>query len=307
MFKLSYGWMAILMLSILSFAACEDDDGVDPPALVSITETAVADGRFTTLVSALQRTGLDAVLEGAGDFTVFAPTDDAFAASGIDLTNVSDEDLSNLLRYHVWGTSVTAAELGEGDNFASTLGTYGPGNAALSMLVNKNGAVVKVNDDATVVVPDVAASNGVIHAVDMVLSPQTIVDFTVKSAGTSELEGALIAAGLVGDLSGTDPLTVFAPINSAFEAISTTVAGLSNAQLIEVLTYHVASGNVRSDALSVSMVPTLNATNSIDLREDGGNFFIQNGDSRTDFIITDIQGTNGVIHLIRDVLIPSDL
>jgi len=288
MFKLSYGWMAILMLSILSFAACEDDDGVDPPALVSITETAVADGRFTTLVSALQRTGLDAVLEGAGDFTVFAPTDDAFAASGIDLTNVSDEDLSNLLRYHVWGTSVTAAELGEGDNFAY-------------------GAVVKVNDDATVVVPDVAASNGVIHAVDMVLSPQTIVDFTVKSAGTSELEGALIAAGLVGDLSGTDPLTVFAPINSAFEAISTTVAGLSNAQLIEVLTYHVASGNVRSDALSVSMVPTLNATNSIDLREDGGNFFIQNGDSRTDFIITDIQGTNGVIHLIRDVLIPSDL
>lgn len=295
------------MLAVLSFAACEDDDTMDPPALVSITETAVADGRFTTLVSALQRTGLDATLSGTGTFTVFAPTDDAFAASGIDLTTVSDTDLANLLRYHVLGATVASTDLGEGDTFASTLGAYGPGNSALTMLINKTGTAVKVNDDANVVVADVNATNGVIHAVDKVLGPQTIVDFTVKSGGTSELEGALIAADLVGNLSGTDPLTVFAPVNSAFEAISTTVAGLTTEQLVEVLTYHVVSGNVRSDALSVTTVPTLNTTNSIDLRQEGDTFYVQNGDSRTDFVITDIQGTNGVIHLIDAVLIPSDL
>jgi transforming growth factor-beta-induced protein len=294
------------MLAVLSFAACEDDDDT-PPALVSITETAIADGRFTDLVSALQRTGLDDVLGGTGSFTVFAPTDDAFAAAGIDLTAVTDTDLRNLLLYHVLGLSVTAGEIADGDTFASTLGAYGPGDSALSMLINKTGIVVSVNSDATVVVADVAATNGVIHAIDKVLAPQTIVDFATKAGGTSELAGALVAGDLVGALSGTDPLTVFAPVNSAFTAIATTVASLTTEQLVEVLTYHVVSGNVRSDALSVTMVPTLNTTNMIDIRQEGDTFYVQNGDSRTDFILTDIQGTNGVIHLIEAVLIPSDL
>ncbi|MFT4685737.1 MAG: transforming growth factor-beta-induced protein [Neolewinella sp.] len=306
MFKLSYGWTAILLLLVLGFASCEDDD-VDPPALVSITETAVADGRFTTLVSALQRTGLDATLAGTGDFTVFAPTDDAFAAAGIDLSAVSDTDLTNLLLYHVLGVSVTAGEIGDGDTFASTAGTYGPGDSALSMLINKTGSAVSINSDATVVVADIAATNGIIHAIDKVLAPQTIVDFATKAAGTSELAGALVAADLVGALSGTDPLTVFAPVNSAFTAIATTVESLTTEQLVEVLTYHVVSGNVRSEALSVTVVPTLNTTNTIDIRQEGGTFYVQNGDNRTDFLLTDIQGTNGVIHLIDAVLIPSDL
>ncbi|MFT6484916.1 MAG: transforming growth factor-beta-induced protein [Neolewinella sp.] len=306
MFKLSYGWTAILLLLVLGFASCEDDD-VDPPALVSITETAVADGRFTTLVSALQRTGLDATLAGTGDFTVFAPTDDAFAAAGIDLSAVSDTDLTNLLLYHVLGVSVTAGEIGDGDTFASTAGTYGPGDSALSMLINKTGSAVSINSDATVVVADIAATNGIIHAIDKVLAPQTIVDFATKAAGTSELAGALVAADLVGALSGTDPLTVFAPVNSAFTAIATTVESLTTEQLVEVLTYHVVSGNVRSEALSVTVVPTLNTTNTIDIRQEGGTFYVQNGDNRTDFRLTDIQGTNGVIHLIDAVLIPSDL
>jgi transforming growth factor-beta-induced protein len=292
MFKLSYGWTAILLLLVLGFASCEDDD-VDPPALVSITETAVADGRFTTLVSALQRTGLDATLAGTGDFTVFAPTDDAFAAAGIDLSAVSDTDLTNLLLYHVLGVSVTAGEIGDGDTFASTAGTYGPGDSALSMLINKTGSAVSINSDATVVVADIAATNGIIHAIDKVLAPQTIVDFATKAAGTSELAGALVAADLVGALSGTDPLTVFAPVNSAFTAIATTVESLTTEQLVEVLTYHVVSGNVRSEALSVTVVPTLNTTNTIDIRQEGGTFYVQ--------------GTNGVIHLIDAVLIPSDL
>jgi len=55
------------------------------------------------------------------------------------------------------------------------------------------------------------------------------------------------------------------------------------------------------------VVPTLNTTNTIDIRQEGGTFYVQNGDNRTDFLLTDIQGTNGVIHLIDAVLIPSDL
>lgn len=307
MFKLSYGWAIILMLFAVSFAGCDDDDDATPPG--TITEVASGDDRFTILTAALQRTGLDDVLDMAnGTFTVFAPTDAAFTASGIDLTTLSDDALRNVLRYHVLGGVVNAADLGEGDNFANTLGQYGPNDSSLSLLVNKTGTTVTVNGDATVVVADIATANGVIHAVNQVLSPQTIVDFAVKAQGTSELEAALGAASLVPALSGTDPLTVFAPVNSGFEAIAATVAGLTGDQLPRVLTYHVVSGNVRSSALAVGMVPTLNTTNMIDVRAgtDGG-FFIQNGTERTDFVITDIQGTNGVIHLINQVLIPSDL
>lgn len=206
------------------------------------------------------------------------------------------------------GQTVPSGNLvGDGDIFLQSLGNYGPEGSALSILLNKSGATLTLNDDATVVVADVNATNGVIHAIDKVLAPQTIVDFAVKSGVTSELETALGAAGLVDALSGTDPLTVFAPVNEAFAAISSTVAGLSNEQLTNVLTYHVVSGNVRSEDLSVNQVPTLNTSNSVDVRQAGNVFYVQNGDDRVDFIITDIQGTNGVLHLINGVLIPSDL
>ncbi len=228
----------------------------------NIVEVAVEAGTFTTLAAALGAADLVATLQSEGPFTVFAPTDDAFAAAGIDLSAVSDTDLTNLLLYHVLGVSVTAGEIGDGDTFASTAGTYGPGDSALSMLINKTGSAVSINSDATVVVADIAATNGIIHAIDKVLAPQTIVDFATKAAGTSELAGALVAADLVGALSGTDPLTVFAPVNSAFTAIATTVESLTTEQLVEVLTYHVVSGNVRSEALSVTVVPTLNTTNN---------------------------------------------
>jgi transforming growth factor-beta-induced protein len=134
MFKLSYGWAIILMVFAISFAGCDDDDDtVTPPG--TITEIASDDDRFTILTAALVRTGLDVTLNAAGTFTVFAPTDAAFTASGIDLTALSDADLTNVLLYHVLGGVVTAADLGEGDNFANTLGAFGPNGSSLSVLV----------------------------------------------------------------------------------------------------------------------------------------------------------------------------
>lgn len=277
-----------------------------PPSLL---DRATLDGRFTTLLSALERTGLDETIAGDGDFTVFAPTDAAFTAAGIDLTTVSDEDLSNLLLYHVLGQSVTSGSIGAGNSFASTLNTTGPNSSPLSLLIDKTSGNVTLNADATVVVPDVFGTNGVIHAIDKVLAYQSIVDFTVKADGVSSLEDALVAADLVGTLSGDGPFTVFAPVNNAFAAISDTVATLSTERLANILAYHVVNGNVRSTDLAEGDVMTLSPGNEIQLRLDpeDNSYFIRTSDTTSvNFILTDIQGTNGVIHLINEVLLPEN-
>ncbi len=272
----------------------------------TITSTAVADGRFNTLVAALQRTGLDAVLAAAGDYTVFAPTDAAFAEANIDLDAVTDEELSALLLYHVVGAGIPAGALAGGDNFAASLSTTGPNDAPLSLLVNLTDGNVTVNGDAEVVVADVFTSNGVIHAVNKVLAPQSIVDFATKAEGLTSLAGALTDANLVSTLSAEGPFTVFAPVNDAFAAIEDVVRGLTPEQVSAVLTYHVVAGaNVRSDAIP-SQAGTVNGENLTFSGEN--NATIRTGSGQDVGIdAVDIQGTNGVVHLIGTVLLPENL
>lgn len=291
--------------------------GIDQVLLPpSILDRARLDGRFTTLIAALERTELDDVVAGEGNFTVFAPTDDAFAASGIDLGAVSDDDLEDLLLYHVLGSSVPASAIASGDNFVTTLSTTGPDDTALSALVNLTGETVTVNSGSTVVVPDVFATNGVVHAIDSVLAYQSIVDFTVKAEGVSELEAAVTTAGLVPTLLGDGPFTVFAPVDAAFAAIADTAATLSTERLANILLAHVVGGNVTSGDLTETMVATSNSNYMIDLQINPGTdslstdddfFEIATSDSTAvNFILTDIQGTNGVIHLIDEVLLPEN-
>lgn len=269
----------------------------------TITSLAVADGRFTTLVAALQRVELDAVFSAPGDFTVFAPTDDAFAEAGIDLDAVTDEELTDLLRYHVLGGAVTAGDIADGDSFAATLSESGPDDSPLSLLINQTDGTVVINDDATVVVPNVFASNGVIHAIDKVLGYQSIVDFATKAEALSSLAGALTAADLVGALSADGPFTVFAPTNGAFDDAAAVIATLSAEQVATVLTYHVVSGaNVRSDAIPAT-AGTL-AMQSLTFTGDGNATIVTASGQEVPIAAVDIQGTNGVVHVVGTVLVP---
>lgn len=288
------------------------DQVIMPP---SITTRAVDDGRFTTLVAALQRTGLDQTLSEAGNFTVFAPTDDAFDALGLDLSTLSDEDLTQILLYHVLGEAVSADGIASGNSFPTTLAD-GPEDSNLSLFVNKGDDGVRINDEADVIVTDVAAFNGVIHAIDEVLSTQSIVDFATKAEGTSSLAAALSAAGLVDDLSGDGPFTVFAPTNDAFTAAGDTIiindtTGtrldlLTPAQVEGVLTYHVlANTNVNASELTdtVTVSPLFGQSFTVNPAEDGVTITDATNQPKN-IILTDIQGTNGVIHLIDGILVP---
>jgi transforming growth factor-beta-induced protein len=135
------------------------------PAAMDIVDTAVADGRFKTLVAAVQAAGLVDTLKGAGPFTVFAPTDEAFAklpAGTVEGLLKDPAKLKDILLYHVVAGNVMAADAAKLSAADTVLGQ--------PITIKAADGKVMIND-ATVVIPDVKATNGVIHVIDSVLLP----------------------------------------------------------------------------------------------------------------------------------------
>lgn len=303
---------SFLMVGLMttSFFACKDDDEPAPQQPQTIAEIAAGDAQFSNLVTALDRTNLTTVLNGTGTFTVFAPTNAAFTAAGIDVNTIPVDQLTDVLLYHVLGATVKSTDLQEGQTYASTASASGPNDKQLSILIEKTGAAVKVNGTANVTSADVSATNGVIHVVDNVLLPLSVVGHAAANANFTSLVGALGAASgdLVNVLSGTGPFTVFAPLNSAFDEISATTATLNADQLAKVLTYHVVSGNVVAGDLTNAMsVTTVNGeTFTVNISGSTVTLTDANGGVST-VVLTDVQGTNGVIHVINKVIIPNNL
>lgn len=279
-----------------------------------IVDTAIGAGIFETLVTAVQTAELEDALRGEGPFTVFAPTDDAFAA--LPAGFVADllaprnfEKLQELLLYHVVAGRIASGDL-RWSQFPETLsGDY--------LWVRKFWGNVRVNN-ARVIAADVFASNGVIHVIDKVLVPRgfelvpaevtpelDIVD-TAIAAGTFEtLVAAAGAAELVDALRGEGPLTVFAPTDEAFgrlpsELINALLMPENQGKLQELLLYHVVAGQVESGDLSFyQRVPTLQG-DEVRIIKWFGNVWVNS--SRV--TAADVLATNGVIHVINRVLIP---
>lgn len=255
-------------------------------------------GIFTTLTDAVETAGLTSTLKYTGDYTVFAPTDDAFSKlpAGL-LASLTTEQLTNILTYHVIGAEVFADDLTEKQQPASLFGE--------ELFVTKTDGTVKVNNSATVVTADVDVSNGVVHAVDEVLLPNeflNIVQIASKSYDLTTLVQLVSDQGLVPTLEGDGPFTLFAPVDTAFAAISETLAGLTSEQVAEVLTYHVVASKALSGDLSdEQVIETFQGENITVAIDDEGNVTL-NG--TVNVITVDLEGTNGVIHLIDGVLLP---
>lgn len=273
----------------------------------NIVETAMSDEQFSTLVDALSKADLVSTLEGDGPFTVFAPTNAAFqdllnelGASSLD--DVSVDELTSILLYHVKDASVMSGDLSNG--YTTMLSTgVDPYNTTL--MVNTDDGVT-LNGSTNVTSADIEATNGVIHVIDKVLLPPNVVDVAINNSNFSILVDAVVKAELASTLSGDGPFTVFAPTNDAFEALFTElgvsgIEDLTKEDLTPILQYHVVNGNVRSDDLSSGAVTTLNGDINVDVGE-------ENVTINTDATVTavDIQGTNGVVHVIDKVLVPSE-
>lgn len=308
--------ISVALISALFLQACNNDDSDDNTTIVApttIVDAAVSDGNFTTLVAALQATGLDTTLaDTSSKFTVFAPTDAAFDLLGqstIDALLADTDTLSNILTYHVYlgevnaeaaiGLAGSVVEMVNGDSLALSL-------SGDNLLVNT----------ATVITTDIQTDNGIIHVIDAVLLPpeemmtptMNIVDTAVANGSFTTLVAALQATNLDSVLADENSkFTVFAPTDAAFALIGqeTIDTLLANTEVLTtILLQHVIAdmevNAVNAYALNGAMVDTV-STNKIPLviNEDTDKLTF----GGANIIIKDIYTTNGIIHVIDAVIV----
>lgn len=304
------------LVGLTTLTSCSKDDApvdvVIPPAeKKNIVEIASGSEDLSSLVEALKATKLVSTLEGNGPFTVLAPNNKAFQAlldSNKDWNTISDIDtatLTNVLLFHVIGAKVKAADLSDG--YVNTSATAQDNKLSLQVST-KEGVVF--NGSAKPVTTDVEASNGVVHIIDKVMLPSSIVDIVINNPDFSILKDALIKANLVDALKADGPFTVFAPNNSAFEKLLKAKGWKSlddiPAELLDaVLKYHVLpNANVQSKDLKAGEI-TMLASGKITVDLTDGAKLKTSSDQTVKIIATDVQGTNGVVHVVEDVLIPA--
>ena len=317
-----------LVASLLVFlAACSDSgDGVlysgdlpaapeastpaPEPSAGNIVEVATASGSFPTLLAAVEAAGLaDALSDESASLTVFAPTEEAFAAlpeGTLDALLADPEALAGILTYHVLGSEVgVSAALDLAPTTVETL------NGVDVALTKRDDDYLYVNL-SKVVDYDIEASNGVIHVVDSVLLPpdltpstMTVAEIASSNDDFETLVAAATAANLVATLNDPDAsLTVFAPTDAAFEALGDAALNylLNNLDVLEsTLLYHVVAG------AELSSIDAIAAAGSAVGMANGDEATISLGDAglmieSANIVVTDIVASNGIIHVIDSVL-----
>jgi uncharacterized surface protein with fasciclin (FAS1) repeats len=273
------------------------------PELPSIMEIVTESEAHTTLEAAINAAELNETLDGEGTFTLFAPTDEAFEALPEGTVAGLLEDipaLTEILLHHVVAGTAMSSELIDGDIIETLNGT--------DITVTVDGMTYMI-DMATVTQPNIEASNGVVHVIDMVLIPAeepelpSIMDIVTESEAHTILEAAINAAGLNELLDGEDPFTLFAPTDDAFDALpeGTVATLLANIdELIEVLAHHVVGGTFMTEDLNDGDVLTTANDDNLTVTVDGMTYMI---DMAT-VISANIEASNGVVHVIDMVLIP---
>ena len=302
----------------LMLAACSDNDE-------TVWTAAESDPQLTTFVAAVEFASVDNDLVNLLDdeqatLTVFAPTNEAFDslareltgnpdAVGADLLTPDNVDLlRGVLQYHILDTVVLAEDIPFGMPITMTAGGVIKIDSGTPPVITDGR-----NRTANIVTTDILTENGVIHTIDRVLLPanmtiaQTVQAFS-SSGEFTILAQAVVAADLVGALDSSQMLTVFAPTDAAFEALLSELGTslpklLADPELLtSVLTYHVVPGVLFAAELPIDTpIQTL----------EGASFTVDNGlvitdarGRRSQIVKTDVLASNGVIHVIDQVLLP---
>jgi uncharacterized surface protein with fasciclin (FAS1) repeats len=325
----------VFLCLVVVLSACQKDrsqtaapDAIDPASIAGIIANADnifasraassaqsgAKVQFNILKYALAHAKLTSVLASTGDYTLFAPSDEAFRKAGInsyeDIRNLPIETLRAILTYHVLGAEVMAAQVPQASNTEITM------LSGQKAYVTRTAAGAVYINGVSVIKADIDARNGIIHVIDRLLMPPVgnIVETVAANPNYSYLVAAVLRASqgsvnVATLLSGAGPFTVFAPTNDAFKAAGfATEAAIMQANpetLIPILAYHVLAGRVFSSDLVDGAMPTMlsGGTTTIDL--DGGATIKGKSNTTASRIIkTDIVATNGVVHEIDQVLLP---
>jgi uncharacterized surface protein with fasciclin (FAS1) repeats len=297
---------------ILVGTACKKNSNNPSTNQQTITTIVSNNSNFSLLKSAVVKANLATTLNGPGPFTVFAPSETAFAGSGMTASTINaltPSQLTTLLLYHTIPANIPAANVPAGPN-AKVIMASGD-----CVFVTKNANGVFVNGIPETQA-DIMASIGVIHAIARVLIPPigNIVQLAQSDTSFSYLVAEVLRASqgsvnVAAVLSGTAPFTVFAPTNAAFRAAGFAhVNDINNADpatLTSILTYHVIAGRVFSSDLTQGAQPTTLNSEKLTISLMGGATVKGNGNTTASNIVaTNIMATNGVVHVIDRVLRP---
>ncbi len=262
-----------------------------------IVGTALSATVFNELAGLVVDAGLVEALRG-GPFTVFAPTDAAFAKLPGDVLHAVQDDpdlLATVLKHHIVEGTLTPDQLVPGE---------------LTTLAGDNIVVSRVGDqtfvDGNLVGAGVTATNGEVYVMGDVLVPALgdVVAVAGTLPGFSTLVGLVDKADLVSALQADGPFTVFAPTDGAFAALpAATRNSVVNdpALLAKVLTYHVVAGKLNVDQLLDGPLTTLEGSTLTISHRDGVTLI-----DGVPIVVQNVQATNGVIHVIGAVLVPTD-
>ena len=313
-------WLPAAFLFLLSACNKDDDGGTNEQKSNTITDLVVNADDLTTLESAVIKAGLQTTLSGPGPFTVFAPNDAGFTASGITsatLSSLTADQVKNILLYHTLPSKIISTAVPAGPNAKVTTASGD------SVFVTRNASGVYVNG-IKVIQADIEATNGTVHKIGRVLIPPagTIVQTAqAPGSGLDSLVKALVRAnnGPGGDPNllttlGSGTLTVFAPTNAAFTQLLTVLGtndinNIPVATLLAVLRYHVVGGRAFSSDLAngnLTMLAGGNSTINLTNGTGGGPSITGNGNSgnKSNIVGTNLVARNGVVHLIDRVLLP---
>jgi uncharacterized surface protein with fasciclin (FAS1) repeats len=302
--------LSALLLLMLVVSCEKSNNSTSGPGTVAAQVS--AGSNFTLLSSAVNKAGLGTTLSGSGPFTVFAPTDDAFNASGISssvIASLSADQLKRILLYHTLPSKVMAAQAPAGPDAKVVTAS----DDSVFITNNANGVFI---NGVKVTQADIAASNGVIHTVGRVLLPPVgnLVEVASSDTTFSYLVAAVTRAStsstnVAAILSSGGIFTVFAPTNNAFRAAGfATINDINGADpntLTNILTYHVIPGRVFSSDLTNGAQPATANGGKVTISLSSGANVKGNGNTTASNILaTDIMATNGVVHVIDQVLLP---
>jgi uncharacterized surface protein with fasciclin (FAS1) repeats len=303
--------LAIVLFFSLFLTSCLRNPSEDLPDLY---ETLQEDGRFSLFAEALDRVG---VIEDITTyyFTLLAPPDNIFQSylesKGYgSLDSIPEKELANVIRYHIQQGKTDVGILFT--NYYLTPSLSGPDstNAVIFLEVITEG--LRINGNVNVIQTDIEARNGFIHVIDQVLEPLSMWDLLSVSDNFAIFQEGAERAGLKELLESGAPYTAFVPTNEVFENYFDQVEGVAELEDIEdevlkpFMRYHICPGNIRNEDFSNSYLPekfaTLSAGDSLSI---GGEFSLTINDT-VSFILSNIQGTNGNLHFITDVLDPKE-
>lgn len=270
----------------------------------NIIEVTSSNDELSMFNRALERGAFVESLKSRVPITVFAPTNDAFTEFFNDLGVKGLEDVSLDLLVRVLSYHVVDAGIMSSNFFNGYIATFceGPDYQGVSLLMN--GSESKLNATASIIETDIMASNGVIHKIDKVLIPPTIIDILRQNGNFTHMLEALTKTKLDTMLANTGPYTLFAPNDPAFDKFFTIsgisgIADLEKEQLLPIIQNHLVYGNIVKINLGTGTLKTYNGSIEVEM----GYYPMVNNSAN--LIGFDLQGENGVVHVIDEVLTPN--